>query len=786
MVKARKGLDSRLTLAWVTILVAGAASPLSAQLTRAGEPAQLDIREAGEHAIRVTFKPIDFAPDFPQSPTLDADYVYGPPVLSLRSLDTPTEARVGSLTVLVRPEPLSLEVRNARGESVQTLVFAEDGTVSFTLGDGPVLGMGEGGPEPGRNWRSEHEVEFDRRGRFFEMLPRWQRNAYGSRNPVALLVGTDGWGLYVATPWVQVDLREEDHGTFIPWERPDAPAGADEDAWDAYTAKVQGRPPASQPTEVFDAFVFDASDPAAFMKDVSLISGAAVMAPKWTFGYMQSHRELTDDELSSEELLIDVVDTFREKEIPVDALIYLGTGFTRTGWNTRQPSFDFNPAVFDGEPAEVLADLEERNVKIAVHMVPWDRDRLPTLHGTIPPAADESLDEGHIWNYWQEHLPVLDAGVDAFWPDEGDWLDLFERIKRHQMYYQGPIATNPNVRPWSLHRNGHLGIAQWGGWVWSGDTDSSWKTLEAQIAVGINHSLSIGPYWGTDTGGFFTTSELSGELYARWFQFSAFTPSFRSHGKIWRLRLPWGWGLDDMGDHEGERDPPLESEMGNPAIEPVAKKYAELRYRLIPYTYTLAREVYDSGMPFIRALWLHYPDDERALAVGTEYLWGRDLLIAPVFEKGVGGREVYLPDGDAWYDWWSNERHEGGQTVARAVDLETMPIFARAGAIIPFDPVRQHMEQQVDGPTTIKVFTGADGEFTLYEDDGISLEYLEGQGTWTRMAWDEETNTLTIGPGGSAGTPNVAPEPRSFEVQLLPRGETQTVQYDGEPVQVVF
>jgi alpha-glucosidase/alpha-D-xyloside xylohydrolase len=304
--------------------------------------------------------------------------------------------------------------------------------------------------------------------------------------------------------------------------------------------------------------------------------------------------------------------------------------------------------------------------------------------------------------------------------------------------------------------------------------------------VGINHSLSIGPYWGSDTGGFFTTSELTGELYARWFQFSAFNPSFRSHGRIWRLRLPWGWGLEDMGFQEGQRDPPLQSEMNNAAIEPVARKYAELRYQLMPYTYTLAREAYDEGMPFIRALWLHYPDDDRARGEATEFLWGRDMLVAPVFEEGAEERDVYLPEGDAWYDWWSNARHEGGRTVTRAVDLETMPIFVREGAIIPFDPVRQYMEQEVDGPTTIKVFAGADGEFTMYEDDGISLEYLQGQGVWTRMAWDEGTSTLRIEPGPPEGVSNSAEEMRTFVVEALPGGETRTVEYDGAAVQVAF
>ena len=202
-------------------------------------------------------------------------------------------------------------------------------------------------------------------------------------------------------------------------------------------------------------------------------------------------------------------------------------------------------------------------------------------------------------------MPLIKSGIDAFWPDEGDWFNLFERIKRHQLYYQGHLSTTPNVRPWSLQRNGHPGIAQWGGWVWSGDTDSSWKTLEAQVAVGINYSLSIGPYWGSDIGGFYPNSELTGELYARWFQFAAFCGSFRSHGRVWWTRLPWGWGLSDRGPQEyGNNNAPippddrrniLMSEMNNPAIEPVAKKYAELRYQLLPYTYTLAWEARDSG-----------------------------------------------------------------------------------------------------------------------------------------------------------------------------------------------
>jgi alpha-glucosidase/alpha-D-xyloside xylohydrolase len=438
--------------------------------------------------------------------------------------------------------------------------------------------------------------------------------------------------------------------------------------------------------------------------------------------------------------------------------------------------------------------MHARHVKVVVHMVPWDRDRLPTLHGTIPPAPGEAVDQSHLQTYWQQHVPLLESGIDAFWPDEGDWFNLFERIKRHQLYYQGHLSTQPNVRPWSLQRNGYPGIAQWGGWVWSGDTESSWKTLEAQIAVGINYSLSIGPYWGSDIGGFYPNNELTGELYARWHQFAAFCGSFRSHGRTWFTRLPWGWGSNDMGPREYSNTnapiPPddrrniLQSEMNNPAIEPVAKKYSELRYQLLPYTYTLAWEARANGLPLMRAMWVHYPADVRARSIGTQFLWGRDLLVAPVFVKGATSRDVYLPSGD-WYDWWTNERSAGGRTVTRPVDLATMPIYVRAGAIVPVDPVRQYTGELVEEPTTIRVYRGVDGQYTLYEDDGISQEYLKGRGSWTRMSWNERSRQLTLEPGAPAGATNVIAE-RTFKVQLLPEGTVKEVRYMGRRVQVAF
>src|SRR5262249_32108944 len=163
-----------------------------------------------------------------------------------------------------------------------------------------------------------------------------------------------------------------------------------------------------------------------------------------------------------------------------------------------------------------------------------------------------------------------------------------------------------------------------GGWIWSGDVQSRWATLAAHVPVGVNHSLSLTPFWGTDIGGFVPTREFTGGLYARWFQVAAFTPVFRSHGRTWELRLPWGWDTGESGPVEAQIGPPA-TELHNAAIEPICRKYLELRYRLLSYNYGLFREACDGGLPPMRALWLHYPDDPEAVKLGDEYLWGRDL-----------------------------------------------------------------------------------------------------------------------------------------------------------------
>jgi len=735
--------------------------------------ARLDIRAAGEAGVRVTIRPLDFKDTFPYTPAL-IERNYPEPAISLRKLDSdfkPVSAKVGNLNVTVQGKPLSVLVTTSDNKPVQKITFTPDGKMSFALDDQPVLGMGEGGPkQTGDSWRTD-KIELDRRGRLHPMTPWYGTGTYGSYNPVPLMVGTAGWGLFIPTPWGAIDLSDSETGTFIPADP--IPPGTVVSRGEQRKGRIGMPPPEYFIPGTYDVFVFDAQDPAAFMKDISTISGQAVLPPRWVMGYQQSHRTVED-----ENRMLEVIDTFRKKSIPLDSVCYLGTGFCPSGWNKHQPSFEFNPKVFKRNPKTVLADMHNRNVKVMAHMIPWDRDRLATIQGTIPPKPGERLDNTHIQNYWDEHNALVDAGVDAWWPDEGDWFNFHERMKRHELYYTGALSKQPNVRPWSLHRNGYLGVARWGGWMWPGDPLTTWRTLETHIAIGINHSLSVSPFWNSDIGAFYTTDEYSAELYVRWVQFAAFNSLMRSHGRGWENRLPWAWGQSEPGTGEGSYTPPA-SEMNNPTVEPIAKKYIELRYQLLSYNYTLTWEARETGMPMMRSMWLHYPKDRKASAIRDQYLWGRDMLIAPVHEKGATSREVYLPEG-TWYDWWTGKAVEGGKTITRQVDLSCMPIYVRAGAIIPFDPIRQYTSQKVDKPTTLKIYQGADGQFTLYDDDGVSLDYLKGDSVQTLIKWDDAAKRLTIEPQAK-GSPK-----RTFKIELIPDGVTKEIRYIGQRVELEF
>jgi alpha-glucosidase/alpha-D-xyloside xylohydrolase len=420
------------------------------------------------------------------------------------------------------------------------------------------------------------------------------------------------------------------------------------------------------------------------------------------------------------------------------------------------------------------------------HVVPHIVIRSRSVSGRVGDHSERgSKDEQNAASYWKAHRAVFSLGVDGWWPDEGDALDVSSRLARIRMYWEGPLADRPDARPYALHRNGYAGMQRSAAFLWSGDVYSTWETLRTHVPIAINTSLTGIPYWGTDTGGFVPTKELTGELYVRWFQFSAFCPLFRSHGRTWKLRLPWGWNTGELGPNEirtyGDAANPDASELHNAEVEPVCRKYLELRYRLMPYLYSVVREGCFTGLPIIRALWLHYPDDPEARGRGTEFLWGRDILVAPVTEKGATSRQLYLPRG-SWYDFWTGEHTEGGRTISRPVDLATIPLYLRAGAIIPFGPVKQYTSERVEAPLGVSVYTGADSRFQLYEDDGVSFKHRNGDWTGIEMSWDDRARRLSM--KLAEGSKLLPPNERQIEVRSIPERKVQTIVFTGKRLEV--
>jgi alpha-glucosidase/alpha-D-xyloside xylohydrolase len=441
------------------------------------------------------------------------------------------------------------------------------------------------------------------------------------------------------------------------------------------------------------------------------------------------------------------------------------------------------------DPKEILDQFHRDNFHAVLHVVIRTRTLRGSVHDPIPPGC-QNMEE--VPCYWDTHRKDFAMGVDGWWPDEGDPLDTPSRLVRNRMYWEGPQSDRPNERPYALHRNGYAGMQRYASFLWSGDVYSTWETLKTHIPIAVNTALTGIPYWGTDIGGFVPTKEFTAELYLRWFQFGAFCPLFRCHGRTWKIRLPWGWNTGDPGpveisNYNGAAVPDA-SQLHNPQVEPICRKYLELRYCLLPYLYSAVHECAVSGMPVLRALWLHYPDDPVAVARGDEFLWGRDLLVAPVVEQGAASRKLYLPHG-SWYDFWTRERVEGEREISRDVDLETTPIYVRAGAILPLGPVKQHVYEQVDQPLSIQIFPGADGSFMLYEDDGRSFNYRHGEWMGVQMSWNDARRVLSL--HLAKGSRMLPPLRRKLEVTLAnatrdEHGPTRSVVLDGRPLEVHF
>jgi len=412
------------------------------------------------------------------------------------------------------------------------------------------------------------------------------------------------------------------------------------------------------------------------------------------------------------------------------------------------------------------------------------------------------------WNHLNNGL--LSLGMDGWWMDstEPDHLDAkpedmdlktylgsFRKVQNAYPLmavggvYDGQRAVTSDKRVFILTRSAFAGQQRYGANTWTGDVQATWGDLAHQITAGLNFTLCGIPHWNSDIGGFFLGSyprRLADpdyrELYVRWLQFGAFCPMMRSHGAD-APREIWQFG-----------------QKGEPYYDAI-EKFIKLRYSLLPYIYSVSWEVTARQSNMMRALVMDFADDKNALDINDQYMFGKSILVCPVTEsmyttsEGTGrnvthtadfsqtkSRKVYLPKGAGWYDFWTNEKMKGGQTVDRQTPLDLIPLYVKAGSIIPFGPEVQHATEKSWDNLEIRVFAGANGTFTLYEDELDNYNYEKGEYAEIPIEWNDPARKLTF--GARKGAYNGMLKERKFTVVL--QGTRKTIDYNGKKTEVRF
>jgi alpha-glucosidase (family GH31 glycosyl hydrolase) len=513
------------------------------------------------------------------------------------------------------------------------------------------------------------------------------------------------------------------------------------------------------------------------MGEVAELLGRPPLPPRWALGFLQSTRHFED---TAE--LRRLPRTIRERQIPCDGLIFLSSYGEARGWNRGVGHLEFQPDLWPDPPA-LLDEMRRQHFEVVTHEYPVLHEASPLfaeagargylldagyerVTGVGRPSANYREGQRYVdfsnpaagaW-WWAAHRHLVRLGVAGWWLDGGEGppansklhagdgalLHNMYDLLRHQAFAEGEAADRPGQRPFLLCRSGGAGMQRFGAACWSGDINNDFATLEAQVPLGLNTGLSGVPYWGSDVGGFFHPIPETGELYARWFQLGAFCPVFRSHGWLWREHVPWAHGAE---------------------VEAICRRYAELRYRLLPYTYTLAWQARTLGLPLMRPLVLNYPDHPRVWGLGHEFLWGDDLLVAPVTREGATAWPVFLPRG-GWYDFWTGARHDGPGGITVTAPLDQLPLLVRAGAILPLGPVVQHTGERPLDEITLLIYPDGASRFELFEDDGRTTAYLQGHHALTAFECGAGPVSVTVRIGEPVGDRSVVPAGRRYLIQL--------------------
>lgn len=526
------------------------------------------------------------------------------------------------------------------------------------------------------------------------------------------------------------------------------------------------------------------------------MTGHAPMLPKWAYGFFQSK----DRYVSLDEIL-DIARRYRQEHIPLDTMVQ-----DWFWWKTEgDPAFNSNYH----DVTKDLDTLHQLNVHAMISV--WgllDPDSetyriLDAKHLLIPGAHvyDPSSSEGRDI-YW-ERLPgkLLAQGWDAFWLDSAEpeeyWPHMGDGILRNKELAIGNGAEYTNVFPllhtlgvqdhWKattqskrvflLTRSAFLGQQRVGATVWSGDVYGTYWGLSHQVPAGLNFALSGNPYWTTDIGGYWPphndplADRAYQELYARWFEFGTFCPIFRTHGHRPHNEM---WSYDK--------------------VEPILVEYDKLRYRLMPYIYSLAWKVTSEDYTIQRPLVMDWRADPKTWNVGDQFMFGPAILVNPVLKADATHRSVYLPAAPLWYDFWSGKSMPGGQEIEADAPLDRMPLFVRAGSILPMGPQIEYAAQDPSGPIEIRIYRGADGQFDLYEDAGDGYDYQRGQHSVIPFRWDDRRSALTIG-AREGSFPGMV-EHRTFRVVLIDNNHgvgaevagaaNAEIAYDGKEIRVVI
>ena len=580
------------------------------------------------------------------------------------------------------------------------------------------------------------------------------------------------------------------------------------------------------------------------------LTGDVPMFPLWTYGYWQSkERYKTAAETES------IVDKYRELQVPLDGIIqdwqYWGSNYL---WN----AMDFLSEDFSNGK-QMIANVHRKHahfmISIWASFGPQTQQfrELDEKGLLLPFATWPQSGLSHIWPprmdypsgvkvydafspearaiYWKHLKRLYDYGTDAWWMDstDPDFFDPRESDYEHKVYggtwrsqrnafpletvrgiYQAQRKDDRGKRIFIMTRSSYAGQQHYGSNMWSGDVNSSWDMLRKQVPAGLSFTLTGNPNFNTDIGGFFCGSyntKGSGsapknpqfqELYVRWMQYGLFCPVFRSHGAD-APREIWQFG-----------------KKGEPVYDAI-EKMIRLRYRLLPYLYSIAWQVTSNNDSYMRPLFSDFAQDKKVWNITDEFMFGRNILATPIVDpqyteekiirtdamtgwdrQDVGGKKdegqyvdwtetksvsKYLPKGCRWYDFWTNTIYQGGQTITLKTTLDQVPMFVRAGSILPLGPEMQYVGEKSWAHLEVRVYPGADGRFTLYEDEGDNYNYERGIYSTIELQWDDHSRTLSI--SKRIGSYPGMLQTREFKI-VLPDGKQQTILYDGQQKTIRF